>query len=149
MTRRSEVEAVKSSAREPYRLPSTISLFERNPELGSDAPCRAKRVAVSADKLHMCCVSAAVLCFAIVSSAADRCSSCERDGSGRIHQSSSARAEFRRQNACPATGDTSGPCPGYVIDHIVPLACGGEDTPENMQWQSRSEGEKSLGASRL
>jgi hypothetical protein len=27
--------------------------------------------------------------------------------------------------------------PGYVIDHIVPLACGGPDVPSNMQWQTR------------
>lgn len=26
--------------------------------------------------------------------------------------------------------------PGYVIDHIVPLACGGLDAPANMQWQT-------------
>jgi hypothetical protein len=26
--------------------------------------------------------------------------------------------------------------PGYVIDHIVPLACGGADAPSNMQWQT-------------
>ena len=25
---------------------------------------------------------------------------------------------------------------GYVIDHIVPLACGGADVPSNMQWQT-------------
>lgn len=25
---------------------------------------------------------------------------------------------------------------GYVVDHIVPLACGGRDTPANMQWQT-------------
>jgi len=24
--------------------------------------------------------------------------------------------------------------PGYVVDHIIPLYKGGEDTPENMQW---------------
>jgi len=29
--------------------------------------------------------------------------------------------------------------PGYVIDHIVPLACAGADAPSNMQWQTRSE----------
>lgn len=25
---------------------------------------------------------------------------------------------------------------GHVVDHILPLACGGPDTPNNMQWQS-------------
>ena len=25
---------------------------------------------------------------------------------------------------------------GYVVDHVVPLACGGADTPSNMQWQT-------------
>jgi hypothetical protein len=29
--------------------------------------------------------------------------------------------------------------PGYVIDHIVPLALGGADTPANMQWQTLRE----------
>jgi hypothetical protein len=26
--------------------------------------------------------------------------------------------------------------PGYVIDHIRPLACGGADDPSNVQWQT-------------
>lgn len=26
--------------------------------------------------------------------------------------------------------------PGYVVDHVVPLACGGADAPGNMQWQT-------------
>jgi len=26
-----------------------------------------------------------------------------------------------------------------VIDHIRALACGGEDAPRNMQWQTREE----------
>jgi hypothetical protein len=25
---------------------------------------------------------------------------------------------------------------GWVVDHIVPLACGGADSPSNMQWQT-------------
>jgi hypothetical protein len=33
--------------------------------------------------------------------------------------------------------DTSG---GYVIDHVIPLACGGPDAPSNMQWQTIGEG---------
>lgn len=55
-------------------------------------------------------------------------------------RSASAKAEFRRLNPCPATGDTKGPCRGYVIDHIDALACGGADRPENMQWQTVAEG---------
>jgi hypothetical protein len=29
--------------------------------------------------------------------------------------------------------------PGYVVDHLVPLACGGPDSPNDMQWQSKVE----------
>ena len=28
---------------------------------------------------------------------------------------------------------------GHIVDHIIPLACGGPDTPENMQWQTVEE----------
>jgi len=28
---------------------------------------------------------------------------------------------------------------GYVVDHIIPLECGGSDVPSNMQWQSVQE----------
>jgi len=58
--------------------------------------------------------------------------------SGTI-RGSSAKAEFKREHPCSATGLRSGACGGYVIDHIVPLACGGADVPSNMQWQTISE----------
>jgi len=29
--------------------------------------------------------------------------------------------------------------PGHVVDHRVPLACGGADAPSNMQWQTTEE----------
>jgi len=56
--------------------------------------------------------------------------------SGTIH-SRSAKSDFKREHPCPATGlRSSGACGGYVIDHVVPLACGGADAPSNMQWQT-------------
>jgi len=47
---------------------------------------------------------------------------------------STARAKFQRENPCPATGKTRGSCPGWQVDHITPLKCGGADRSENMQW---------------
>lgn len=46
---------------------------------------------------------------------------------------------FVKANACPATGRHRLPCPGYVIDHIEALACGGPDHQSNMQWQTISD----------
>jgi len=47
--------------------------------------------------------------------------------------------QFKLENPCPATGRYKGRCEGYVIDHVLPLACGGLDTPKNMQWQTLLE----------
>jgi hypothetical protein len=49
-------------------------------------------------------------------------------------------AEFQRLHPCPSTGRTTGACPGYVRDHIVPLCKGGADSVHNMQWQTVAEG---------
>jgi hypothetical protein len=59
-----------------------------------------------------------------------------RDSRGRIKRSAEARDEFKRDHPCPSTGKGSGACPGYVIDHVVPLKRGGPDEPRNMQWQT-------------
>jgi hypothetical protein len=56
-----------------------------------------------------------------------------RDERGRIQRSAAARHAFARQ-----TGYPNGR-PGYIIDHVVPLACGGADAPSNMQWQTMAE----------
>ena len=71
--------------------------------------------------------------------ASPRCRSCARTEKGRIARSSQAKREFRKLEPCPSTGETRGACPGYVIDHVVALACGGEDDASNMQWQSVAE----------
>jgi hypothetical protein len=57
-----------------------------------------------------------------------------RTATGKIQRSEAARHAFARQ-----TGYPNGR-PGYVIDHIGPLACGDVDAPSNMQWQTIAEG---------
>ena len=59
-----------------------------------------------------------------------------RDSHGRIKRSHAARVEFMRQHPCPSSGLDHGRCPGWIVDHVKPLECGGPDTPENMQWQT-------------
>jgi hypothetical protein len=51
-----------------------------------------------------------------------------------IPRDPAARAAFRKANPCPSTGQQTGRCPGYVIDHRIALMNGGEDHPRNMQW---------------
>jgi hypothetical protein len=59
-------------------------------------------------------------------------------GSARAEQyrSASVKREFQMTLPCPATGRTSGVCPGYVKDHVLPLACAGPDAVSNLQWQT-------------
>lgn len=55
------------------------------------------------------------------------------------HRSYQAKREFKVLHHCPSTGKSKGACPGWIIDHVKPLACGGADAPENMQWQTVEE----------
>ncbi len=57
-----------------------------------------------------------------------------RDPNGVVVRSRTRRDLFRRM-----TGYPNGR-PGYVVDHIVPLACGGCDVPSNMTWQTVADG---------
>jgi hypothetical protein len=51
-------------------------------------------------------------------------------------RSRALRAEFMRENPCPATGRTTGPCVGFEVDHHLPLCLGGQavDTKANLRW---------------
>jgi hypothetical protein len=51
-------------------------------------------------------------------------------------RSTAVRRAFQQAHPCPSNQKTTGACPGYVVDHITPLACGGKDEPANMQWQT-------------
>jgi hypothetical protein len=72
-------------------------------------------------------------------SSAKKCTTCTRTANGRIARSPVARSAFQSSHPCPATGKTSGACPGYVIDHITPLKRGGADAPSNMQWPAKAK----------
>lgn len=52
----------------------------------------------------------------------------------REHRSTKAKHDFEVM-----TGHPHG-WAGHVVDHIIPLACGGADAPSNMQWQTIAEG---------
>jgi len=54
----------------------------------------------------------------------------QRNTNGKITRSAAARNEFMKQTGYPKGRR------GYVVDHIVPLECGGADVPSNMQWQT-------------
>jgi hypothetical protein len=56
--------------------------------------------------------------------------------SAREYRSREVTREFQREHPCPSTGKTSGACPGYRRDHVIPLACGGRDAVSNLQWQT-------------
>jgi len=61
------------------------------------------------------------------------------DANAEYARSKAALRAFIKVQACPATGEHRFPCPGYVVDHIKALACGGADSSENMQWQTRED----------
>ena len=47
---------------------------------------------------------------------------------------------FKQTHICPATHKHSQSCPGYVVDHVIALDCGGADKPSNMQYQTIAAG---------
>lgn len=54
-------------------------------------------------------------------------------------RSAAERAAFVRANPCPATNLRRGACPGYQVDHTIPLCLGGLDARSNMVWLTVEE----------
>lgn len=57
-----------------------------------------------------------------------------RDADGSISRRADVLRAFRDLYPCPSTGRKRGACPGWNIDHVVPLAVGGCDAVSNLQW---------------
>lgn len=57
-----------------------------------------------------------------------------RDSKGVIIRRADVLREFQKAHPCPATGLTTGACPGWAKDHVIPLSCGGRDEVSNLQW---------------
>lgn len=57
-----------------------------------------------------------------------------RDVDGSISRRADVLRAFRDLYPCPATGKKRGACPGWNIDHVIPLAVGGCDAVSNLQW---------------
>jgi hypothetical protein len=62
------------------------------------------------------------------------CGEPARYDSGRIKRSSAVLREFARAFPCPATLEPVTSCPGWAIDHTIPLASGGCDSVINLTW---------------
>lgn len=62
------------------------------------------------------------------------CGTPARDEHGVILRSDAVKRAFQAQYPCPSTNKPTGSCPGWAKDHVIPLACGGCDSVENMQW---------------
>ena len=53
---------------------------------------------------------------------------------GYLARSAAAKHAFEVRSGFPQGRS------GYVVDHIIPLACHGPDLPSNMQWQTIAAG---------
>ena len=63
------------------------------------------------------------------------CGEPARDENGRIIRNHDMLREFMKVFPCPSNLSTEyGACPGWALDHTIPLAVGGCDSPINLTW---------------
>jgi hypothetical protein len=53
---------------------------------------------------------------------------------GSIKRRVDVLVAFKKHHPCPSTGLTKGACPGWAINHSIPLVCGGRDIVSNLAW---------------
>ena len=62
------------------------------------------------------------------------CGDPKRNLSGEIIRRAAVRDAFQRIHPCPSNGNREGPCPGWRMNHTVPLKCNGCDSVGNLSW---------------
>ena len=62
------------------------------------------------------------------------CGEPARTADGRIKRSRAVLRDFAKVFPCPETLEPLPSCPGWAIDHVIPLASGGCDSAVNLQW---------------
>lgn len=62
------------------------------------------------------------------------CGEPARDSKGRIARSRAVLRDFAKTFPCPSTLQPVPSCPGWAIDHTIPLASGGCDAVHNLTW---------------
>lgn len=63
-----------------------------------------------------------------------QCGAPVRAADGSIRRRADVLGAYRKAHPCPVTGASSGPCPGWQLNHIIPLAKGGCDAVSNLMW---------------
>jgi hypothetical protein len=54
-------------------------------------------------------------------------------------RSAAVIAPFKRANPCPLTRLVKGACPGWQVDHVLPICAGSADSVANLQWLTVAE----------
>lgn len=62
------------------------------------------------------------------------CGEPARMADGSIRRRADVIRAFKKTHPCPVTGAATGACPGWAVDHVIPLAVGGCDSVSNLQW---------------
>ena len=82
-------------------------------------------------------ILALLLCQTVYAGPLDETRYCgppQRLADGTIKRRADVIQAFKRIHPCPATGLATGPCPGWQVDHTIPLVCWGCDEVSNLGW---------------